>query len=165
MYKMINEELRIAACRISEIPEEYAEKMKPLETLAIFYDPRFDIVVVNLDNEYYDSYEKLCIAYLDSDYSIRSDLKNRLKSISALTCVKLLDDIIALRERKREEKEYSQIRKILGNTGIGIVMDNAPMIDAIVRNETDFWSKKFLFMYGYIMGKRAERARRKKATV
>lgn len=161
MYKMINEELRIAACSINEIPEEYAEKMKPLETLTIFYDPRFDIVVVNLDNEYYDLYKKLCIAYLESDYTTRSNVKNMLKNVNSLGVIKLLDDIIALRERKREE-EYKELRKILGKISVGIVIDNRDMIDAITRNETEFWSKSFLFMYGYIMGKRAERARRKK---
>lgn len=159
---MINEELRIAACSINEIPEEYAETTKPLETLTMYYDPRLDIVVVNLDNEYYDLYKKLCIAYLESDYRTRSDLRNMLKSDDALGRIKLLDDIIALRERKRENEEYKQLKKILDNTSYGIVVDNMPMIKAIARNETEYWSDNYLFMYGYIMGKRAERARRKK---
>ena len=162
MYKMINEELRIAACRINEIPRELVEEIKPLETLTMYYDPSCDIVVVNQDNVNYELYKKLCIVYLDASYSVRSKLKCKFKSLDTLGCVKLLDDIIDLRERKRLEEEYRELDKILGKADIGIIKDNLSMINTIGRNRTDFWRDPNIFMYGYIMGKRAERARRKR---
>lgn len=87
-------------------------------------------------------------------------LKSKIKSSKAL---REFQEKIKKMSVIRNEEETSEIRKILAHSCIPGVYDNvAPLIEYAKNNNHGLvWLSIDMFTYGYIMGKRAERAKRK----
>lgn len=161
-YQMINEELQIASCSIADLTVEQAKNfLKQCEpgasigTLTLFYDEESGLVVLNRDNKYYDYYKKFAETYLAiPDEETRKRLAGKL---SELLCneKKVLENCITLRtvghEVDRALKNhipegihYMVLREIYRR------YDNSAVVATTA------------FRYGVMVGKRIERAKRKR---
>lgn len=160
---MINEELRIASCKMDELPKHVAERAQPVETITVMYDSKEDIIVLNSEYELFDICMELSARYLQLEKSDRdelaSQLKDGLKSDDIEEIIDMLEQVVVIREAKR----YDKILKKIDSTQFFNVYDLLLQINANAKNG---FEKEFkLFQMGYILGKHEERARRKKVNV
>lgn len=160
MYKMINEELRIATCKISELPKDIAERAQPVETITVMYDSKEDIIVLNPEYELFCICSELSATYLKLEKSDRDEfamqLKDGLKSDAIEEVIGMLERVVLI----REAKQYYEIIKNIDSTQFFNVHELLLQINDNAKSE---FTKEFnLFQMGYILGKREERARRKK---
>lgn len=160
---MINEELRIASCKMSELPKDIAERAQPVETITVFYDSKEDIIVLNTDYELFDICMELSSRYLQLEKSDRDELAPQLKDV--LNCedinevIDMLEQVVLI----REAKQYGEIIKKMDSTQF---FNAYNLLFYIKNNAKSEFTKEFnIFQMGYILGKREERARRKKVKV
>lgn len=163
MYSMINEELKIATCKMNELPKDIAERAQPVETITVMYDSKEDIIVLNSEYELFDICMELSARYLQLEKSDRdelaSQLKDGLKSDDIEEIIDMLEHVVVIREAKR----YNKILKKIDSTQFFNIYKLLLQINNNSKNE---FEKEFkLFQMGYILGKREERARRKKVKV
>ena len=83
-YKMTNEELKIASCRLSEMTLEEAEVIlknwEPgisLGELTMFYNSEDEVLVLNADGEMFESYLQIAEGYLTGSLERRKELRNK----------------------------------------------------------------------------------------
>ena len=173
-YKIVNEELRIQSCSIEDLSPEVKDlfvkqfKGDRVETLTLFYEPTTDAVVINHDNNDYELYELIANTYLTVDTSRRKVLRKQAEEILGKgyeETLDLLDAVIRCREKLKYDKEAMELRKILGNQAIEPYLSDLNILTALrivdEQHNDGFFNDYNPFMYGYIQGIRAERARRK----
>lgn len=175
MYTTINEELRIQSCSIEDLTQKEKDHFEKLfqgcsvTTLTVFYNSDTDTVVLNHDNVDFDYYLLLAETFLTKDLKTRERILDQLPE-SCKETSELLNGIANRRDlikRDREaDEEACKIRKIIGNQTYELYMKHYDILKAFHR--VDHHHEGVLrdfnpFMYGYILGIRAERARRKKA--
>lgn len=80
-YKMINEELKIASCRLSDLTLKETELIlkqwgagTELGTLTMFFNSEDDVLVLNADDEMYESYLQIAESYLTGTYLLSAIL-------------------------------------------------------------------------------------------
>ncbi len=141
-----------------------SESLGNLETLTMFYDPVMDEVVLNSSHEHYNICQMLIERYLIADESHREKAKDKLKIFKEE--IALLDEVIEIRQKISEsyseklKKRYVKEFKMIGSNNA--FWSNMEMLRAIDTVADPFWKPINAFTWGYIQGKRAERARRKK---
>lgn len=160
MYSMINKELRIATCKMNELPKDIAERAQPVETITVLYDSNEDIIVLNPEYELFCICSELSTTYLKLEKTDRDELamqlKNGLKSNDIKEVIDMLEQVILI----REAKQYDEILK---NNDFTVFYDTYGLLMRINNNVKSELAKEFnIFQMGYILGKREERARRKK---
>lgn len=163
MYSMINEELKIATCKMNELPKHVAERAQPVETITVMYDSKEDIIVLNSEYELFDICMELSARYLQLEKSDRDELamqlKDGLKSDDIEEVIDMLEQVVLT----REAKEYDEILK---NNDFTVFYNTYGLLMRINNNANSKLTKEFnIFQMGYILGKREERARRKKVNV
>ncbi|MBS5933726.1 MAG: hypothetical protein KIC94_12735 [Clostridiales bacterium] len=163
MYSLINKELRIATCKMSELPKDMADMVQPVETITVMYDSKEDIIVLNTEYELFDICMELSSRYLQLEKSDRDELamqlKDGLKSDDIEEIIDMLEQLVVI----REAKQYDKILKKIDSTQFFNVYE---LLSQINNNSKNGFEKEFkLFQMGYILGKREERARRKKVNV
>lgn len=160
MYSLINEELRIATCKMSELPKDMADKVQPVETITVMYDSKEDIIVLNPDYKLFYICRELSATYLKLEKSDRDELamqlKDGLKSDDIEEVIDMLEQVVLT----REAKQYDEILK---NNDFTVFYDTYGLLMRINNKAKSNLAKEFnIFQMGYILGKREERARRKK---
>lgn len=161
MYKMINEELRIATCKIGDISMEQAQSIlaqfngDALSTLTGFYMRGDDLLVLNSEHVDYDFYLMTAERYLGANDEKRTDIKKKVLSKGMKEFLSMLD--IAVNYRKA-----LQLKLMTGKISVGEFLNVVPVLNEFNRIENNAFHDCNIFQLGYIMGKRAERARRKK---
>ena len=160
---MINEELRIATCKMSEFPKNIAERAQPVETITVLYDSNEDIIVLNPEYELFCICSELSITYLKLEKLDRDELgmqlKNGLKSNDIKEIIDMLEQVILI----REAKQYDEILK---NSDFTVFYNTYGLLMGINNKAKSELAKEFnIFQMGYILGKREERARRKNVKV
>lgn len=163
MYNLINEELRIATCKMSELHKDMANMVQPVETITVMYDSKEDIIVLNTEYKLFYICRELSATYLKLEKSDRDELamqlKDGLKSDDIEEIIDMLEQVVVIREAKR----YNKILKKIDSTQFFNIYKLLLQINNNSKNE---FEKEFkLFQMGYILGKREERARRKKVNV
>jgi len=157
------ENFMLRSMTIEEISKRpNAIRLGDIQTITMFYDPVNDEIILNSEHHNYDAILLLAEAYLEASPKKRE----RFKATNILPDeIKLLDEVIQTRSLKEESEkfrqQYSKEFKMIGS-------------------ETAFWEhidfiddmRKFakypeiagvdIFNRGYIQGKRAERASRRK---
>ena len=102
-YEVINEELKIAKCSITDLTigqvhnflESWGDDSK-IGTLTMFYDREKELLVLNEDNDMYETCLMTATAYLSGDYERRKELlKNAPEGI--VESVKLLEKVFKYR--------------------------------------------------------------------
>lgn len=162
-YELINEEYRIASCRIGDLSGEQAAAMleqfggSRLATLTVFYDQGEDMLVLNREHRYYEQHRRIVELYMQSPEEAQElfDGQGESKPIEELRHV--LDSCILARHNSRE-------MFILGRHKVYTDYDiTYSMLQAIRKNHGNYgepWLMYMVYQYGVIQGKRADRARR-----
>lgn len=139
-----------------------AKQLEDVQTITMLYDSTNDEIILNSEHYNYEAILLLAEAYLEASPKKRE----RFKAANILPDeIKLLDEVVQTRSLKEEAEKFRQQHskefKMIGS-------------------ETAFWNhidfidemRKFaiypemaavdIFNWGYIQGKKAERARRRK---
>ncbi|WP_167955614.1 hypothetical protein [Anaerosporobacter faecicola] len=165
MYQMINEVLRIATCKLGDVPEKFGNNITG--RTFFYYDKNEDIMVFIEEREDIEYYIQIAEIYLQLPRDKRKKLmvqnKDFFDSIEVTEMFIIWESVVEYRENRKIEDDYKELKRILGKTKLEPVFDHMNMINMITKHEEpDRWQWTYLFLYGYIMGKRAERSRRKK---
>jgi len=164
-YNYVNKELRIAKCNRCDVPEEFAKKME--ETTFFYYDKEADSIVFIAGRNDCDFFIQIAEMYLQSSDDLRKRIREQdpafYDRIGVTEMFVIWEEVAKHREKLKVEAEYKKLRGVLGKASLQPVLEHMDMLKSIVNHETpDCWQWSFLFLYGYMMGKREERARRKK---
>lgn len=162
-YQMVNEELKIASCCLAELTlgqvQEFLKHWndcEPIGTLTLFYD-KDGTLVLNRDHKYYDDYldiaERMMQLDLESAEEAAGKAPESLKESMnvILTCMQRREtlDMMRILEKDKFFPEEAEM-KVLGE------------IRHRKREYNQDWAIVDAFHYGFIQGKRYERARRAK---
>lgn len=167
MYKIIDENLRIAACNISDLTAEMVSKFLAqwetganIGSLSLFFDRDKKLLVLNADNKNYDTYLELARDYLRADDKTAAEIREKAPDS--------LDEVMMVLDNfKRYISVVNEI-KIVGRHGV--VGFNGTHIgdifQAIIKEcggscSTPIFLMSMAYNYGMICGKRAERAKKK----
>ena len=156
-YEVIDEDLRIASCRIADLTMEQVQSFLKLwsdgssiGSLTIFYDKGSDMVVLNADNENYEDYLQIATAYLGAEYERRKELRAQAPG-SMRESIVLLEE--CYQQRVFDKRTFQAVNNMLSKTQRKYVTH--------LLNEKDPVSAVYIaFRAGMISGKRIERARR-----
>lgn len=162
-YQMVNEELKIASCCLAELTlgqvQEFLKHWndcEPIGTLTLFYD-KDGTLVLNRDHKYYDDYLDIAERMMQLDLESAEEaarkapesLKESMNVI--LTCMQRREtlDMMWILEKDKFFPEEAEM-KVLGE------------IRNRKREYNQDWAMVDAFHYGFIQGKRYERARKAK---
>lgn len=163
MYSIINEELRIATCKMSELPKDMADMVQPVETITAMYDSKEDIIMLNTEYKLFYICRELSATYLKLEKSDRDELAMQLKD--TLKCGDI-EEVIDMLEQVVVTREAKQYDEIIKNSDPTKFYNAYKLIYNINNNAKSELIKQFnIFQMGYILGKREERARRKRVNV
>lgn len=156
-YEVIDEDLRIASCRIADLTMEQVQSFLKLwsddssiGSLTMFYDKESDMVVLNADNKNYEDYLQIATAYLGAEYERRKELKEKAPDSMRESMVFLEK---CYQQRVFDKRTFQAVNNMLSKTQRKYVTH--------LLNESDSISAAYIaFRAGMISGKRIERARR-----
>ena len=159
-YQIVNEELNIAACSLSDLTIEQAkhflEQWEPgakLNSLTLFFDRDTGLLVINKDNAKYDTYLELAEAYLVLDETEKVQKRKQAP--------KYLREEIYVLDNCVETRQFLQVKTAMEKTADACQYDYAlRRIRCESAGEVDLLAKAY--SYGLIQGKRAERAKRRR---
>lgn len=161
MYKMINEDLRIASCKLGDLTMEQTQsilaqfKGSALNTLTGFYMRCDDLLVINSENSDYDFYLLTAERYLSANDERRIAIKKKILIQGVNEFISLLDIVVNYRKAL-------QLKLMTGSMSTEDYINAIPILRDLNSMVHSDFQEMNSFMYGYIMGKRAERSRRKK---
>lgn len=155
-YEVINEKLKVEACRIGDLTMDQVESFlklwgdgEKIETLTLF-SRRDGTIVLNRDNKNYPYYKDIVEAYLEFDEDTRKKME---VPEGARETLRVLDRAI-------EQRKLIEVLDMLKYSYIGEVPRE--IIQSIFQKyDSGLIGLCRVFIYGVIEGKRAERARRK----
>lgn len=162
-FQIINEELKIASCRLSDLTMEQVygflsqwEEGAEIGMLTLFYDEHSGYVVLNRDNKNYNLYLDIVDAYLGSSEEGRKMLEEKAPEGFQETFSVLRS---AIMRRSVDENISIALKNHISSS------DRSILDEIINRLDSKKVSVYIAFRYGVICGKRTERARRKRGTV
>lgn len=158
-YEVINEALKIAACRLSDLTMQQVHHFlkqwdndSSIGTLTLFFDRESGYIVLNRDNKDYKIYLDIAEGYLGASEEGRRTLDEKAPEGTEQTLLVLRNALIW----RKADKDISQALKNHIDDSDRITLN------AIMKQHDDISSSTIAFRYGVMCGKRAERARRKK---
>lgn len=167
-YKLVNKELRIFSCSVSDLTMQQVasfldqwEHGAKIGELTLFYEKETDSLVINQDNKNYKKYLDIAESYLTlDDDKLQEFFTNIPEGIK---------ETVALLQRCRQRRKALQMLNILKHQyvkGCPGTEEYAVFEELKEKNKGEYTSPFTLssdvFNYGFIEGKRAERARRRK---
>ena len=160
-YQIINEELQIASCSIADLTLEQAQQFMeqwedgaPLRSLTLFFEPKTGLLVLNRDNERFEDYKEIAENYLALKCSERMKILNAVPESIKETMTTLERGI---RMRIVDKEIFRALKNhIEGSRHRAILNEIAKRY--MQRDVVAF----IAFRYGVMVGKRMERARRKR---
>lgn len=160
-FEVINEELKIAACRIADLTMEQVhsflrqwEDGASIGTLTLFYDKESSYVVLNQDNKDYKMYLDIAEAYLGASVERREAVEQEVPGGGMRQTILVLKNSLTWR---KTDRDIYQAKKNYINDSDRITID-----EIINRSGDRAGAACIAFRYGMMCGKRVERARRKK---
>lgn len=165
MYKSINEELRIFSCSVSDLTVQQVvsfleqwEHGAKIGELTLFYEKETDSLVINQDNKSYKKYLDIAESYLTLDDDKMQEFFTNIPEG--------MKETVALLQRCRQRMKVLQILNILKYQhviGCPGTEEHAVFKELKEKNKDEYiFLLSDVFSYGFIQGKRAERARRRK---
>lgn len=158
MYETLNAELGIDACNLSDLTAEQVscflnqwEEGASIGTLTVFNDES-GILILNKDNELYDTYRELAEAYMGGSAEIRKQLWEKCPHGMKET-LRVMENCL---KRRRINRELFRARKN--------AIKSKPswmVLDALIKDCDSPQAVTMAFRYGMMQGKRMERAKRK----
>lgn len=164
-YEYVNKELRIAKCNRCDVPEKFANKIEDITFF--YYDKEEDTLVFISDREDCDFFIQICEMYMQLSDKNRERVRTQdlelYDRIGVTEMFIIWEAISKYRKELKVQADYKKLRSILGKSSIQPVLDHMDMLKAIDAHERPGeWSGTYTFLYGYMIGKQDERARRKK---
>lgn len=163
MYKIIDENLRIASCGIGDLTSKMVsgfldqwEEGAKIGSLTLFFERNKGYLVLNTDNKKYDFYLKLTRTYLTADDDTADEIREKAPESYEET-MEILDSF-------RRYRNIAGEMKIIGHQGI-VYRDkpHGEVLQAIISKcSVPVFQVSMAYHYGVICGKREERARRKR---
>lgn len=162
MYKIIDENLRIASCSIGDLTSQMVsgflaqwEDGAEIGSLTMFFDRRKGRLVLNADNKNYDFYLKLARKYLEADEDTANEIRKKAPGS--------YDETMEILDSFRRYRSIAGEMEIIGHHGL--VYGDSPhgkILQAIMdKCSAPVFQVSMAYRYGVICGKREERARRK----
>ena len=160
MYEVLDKDLMMEACNIGDLTLDQVERFlrlwddgSEIKSLTLFLK-NDGTIVLNRDNPNYEHYKELVYICLKGDKETREELRNRLSDRYGET-LNALESAIKLRATNKtmEMLKYNLVEP--EGISYGVLKKIFDSYDSDV-----FGLYKVLTL-GYILGKRAERARRK----
>lgn len=156
-YEVIDEDLRIASCRIADLTMEQVQSFLKLwsddssiGSLTMFYDKESDMVVLNADNKNYEDYLQIATAYLGAEYERRKELKEKAPDSMRESMV-LLEE--CYQQRVFDKRTFQAVNNMLSKT-------QGKYVTHLLNESGPISAAYIAFRAGMISGKRIERARR-----
>lgn len=161
MYEVLDKDLMIEACSIGDLTLDQVERFlrlwgdgSEIKSLTLFLK-NDGTIVLNKDNPNYEHYKELVYICLKGDKETREELRNRLSdrfgetlnTIESAIKLRATDKTIGMLKYNFVEPEgisYGVLKKIFDSY------------------DSDVFGLYKVLTLGYILGKRADRARRKK---
>ena len=159
-FEVINEELKIAACRLADLTMEQVkgflqqwEDGASIGTLTLFYDRESGYVVLNRDNKDYKIFLDIAEGYLRASDEARKRIEEETPEGAFQTILVLKNSLI-----------WRRIDRAIYQSRHNFIEDpERPVVNEIIKQSDDRAVSAYIaFRYGVICGKRTERARRKK---
>lgn len=158
MYETLNAELGIDACNLSDLTAEQVscflnqwEEGASIGTLTVF-DNEKNILILNKDNELYDTYRELAEAYMGGSAEIRKQLWEKCPNGMKET-LRVMENCL---KRRRISRELFRARKNVIKSKTSWLV-----LDALIKDFDSPRAVTMAFRYGMMQGKRMERAKRK----
>lgn len=158
MYEILNAELGIDACNLSDLTAEQVsyflgqwEEGASIGTLTVFYNEK-NILILNKDNELYDTYRELAEAYVGGSAETRKQLWEKCPNGMKET-LQVMENCL---KRRRIRRELFRARKNAIKSKTSWLV-----LDALIKDCGSPQAVTMAFRYGMMQGKRMERAKRK----
>ena len=158
MYETLNAELGIDACNLSDLTAEQVscflnqwEEGASIGTLTVFNDES-DILILNKDNETYDTYRELAEAYMGGSAEIRKQLWQKCPNGMKET-LRVMEN--CLRRRRISRELFCARKNAIKSKTSWLVLD------ALIKGYDSTQAVTMAFRYGMMQGKRMERAKKK----
>lgn len=175
-YEVIDKNLKLYCCRISDLTfKQTNEVLKDLDDdstiseLSLFYDPKECVIVLNKDNVNYDLYRIYIHKYMSLTPENRANVMENVKKAgfeAEANTLKVVDDalidiecnriLFLLQNQKEMDGRYVPDYHVM-KCVFAKIKENYHF------SNVNFWMYKAV-RYGYMLGKRAERARKKVQT-
>ena len=164
MYEVINEELGIKACGLADLTAEQVnhflglwEDGARIGTLTVFFENETGDLVLNKDNEMYDTYRELAEIYMGASSDRREEIWENCPVPQTKETIRVMANCLKFR---RTEKELFRARKNY------IACEPSYAILSEIRKKYDLaGAVSVAFRYGIMQGKRMERAKKKRQSV
>lgn len=158
MYETLNTDLGIDACNLSDLTAEQVscflgqwEEGASIGTLTVFNNEK-NILILNKDNEQYDTYRELAETYMDGSAETRKQLwekcpngmKDTLRVMEHCLKCRLISNELFRAEKNAIKSKPSWL-----------------VLDALIKGCNSPQAVTTAFRYGMMQGKRMERAKRK----
>lgn len=164
MYEVINEELGIKACGLADLTAEqvnhflgFWEEGARIGTLTVFFENETGDLVLNQDNEMYDTYRELAEAYMGASPEHRKEIWANCQAQQMRETFMVMENCLKFR---KTEKELFRARNNY------IASESSRMILCEIQKRYDFvGAVSVAFRYGIMQGKRMERAKKKRQSV
>lgn len=160
MYEIIDESLKINACNISDLTLKQVQQFlgcwndsSSISKLTLFAE-NDGTIVLNKDSRDYDFYRKLAKSYISSTLERRKEIKAR--------CDIALEETFAVMDAALRQRRTMREMEILGRHKMPDA-EYVEMIDCIIKKRgAGVLGAIQVFTYGFMQGKRVERARKKR---
>lgn len=172
-FEVIDKKLRIYSCSIGDLTVDQAvsmlalwEKGAQISSLTCFYDASRCGIVLNRDNRDFDMYCKMAKAYLGADEKKRNRLDKKLHGFSNKSVLEVLQVFKHALSHREIDMELFILRNFdFDEAGFYMHPEIRKRIKEKNKGDVNFGMDSCIlegYEYGFIQGKRAERARRKR---
>ena len=161
MYEMINEKLGIKACGLADLTADQVnhflglwEDGAKIGSLTVFFENDTGNLVLNKDNDMYDTYRELAEEYMEELPEARKELWESCPLRQMKETLEVMENCL---KSRKTEKELFRARKNC------ITSKNSRIILNEIQRRYNLPSAVCIaFRYGMMQGKRIERAKKKK---
>lgn len=157
MYETLNAELGIDACNLSDLTAEQVscflcqwEEGASIGTLTVFNNEK-NILILNKDNELYDTYRELAEAYMGGSSEIRKQLWEK--------CPDGMKETLRVMENCMKHRRISR-ELFLAEKNTIKSKSSWLVLDALIKGYDSPRAVTIAFRYGMMQGKRMERVRK-----
>ena len=160
MYEVINEKLGIKACGLADLTAEQVnhflglwEDDARIGTLTLFFDNETGDLILNKDNEMYDTYRELAEEYMGATAEVRKEMYENCQVDRLQETFNVMENCLKFRTI---EKELFRARKnyIGSNTEDTVLNEIEKRYDLAA-------AVSVAFRYGVMYGKRIERVKKR----
>lgn len=168
-YKIINEELKIASCSISDLTLEHTIEILrgwhekegddiSIGKLTVFFEKETGYLVINRDNAHFQIYLELAEAYMGANKETRIEIQERAHNEVGISLVSALNVMESCLIHRAVEHHMF----LIGNQTDTISVTRRRVLMKILEKWDPYIAVVRAFYYGVMIGKHKERARRKK---